>query len=218
MFILNNRSNTCIPSKQTDPLMQLFSHDTELPKFKKKQIIYQEGNNPKQLYLLKKGIIKTVKRNEERRELITNIYQEGDYLGYVALLENTDYKDTAVALEDTDLAMVPKEAFEKLMKTDLLIVRKFMTLLAKDISHKEQLMLCLAYDSLRKKVAVALISLSQIYKEGIKIRRDNLASIAGTAIESLIRTLGDFKQEKLIEITGGCITILNEAKLKTILN
>jgi CRP-like cAMP-binding protein len=208
-----------LPAKQSDRLSALFSQCTKFQKFNKKQIIYQEGYHPQLLFQINKGIVKTFKCNGERRELITGIYGEGDYLGYVALLENSVYKDVAVALEYTELAVVPKDAFEMLIETDWQIARKFIKLLAKDITEKEELLLGLAYNSLRKKVAVALISLSQkIYKEGIKLRRDNLAAIAGTATESLIRTLGEFKQEKLIEISGGYIIILNEVKLKTMVN
>ncbi|HEX6426707.1 MAG TPA: Crp/Fnr family transcriptional regulator, partial [Niastella sp.] len=148
----------------------------------------------------------------------TGIYGEGEYLGYVALLEETVYKDVAVAVEYAELAVIPKDEFELLMESDWQIARKFITLLAKDITEKEQLLLGLAYNSLRKKVAEALILLSRKYKDAIKISRDNLAAIAGTATESLIRTLGEFRQEKLIEISEGYITIVNEAKLKTMLN
>ena len=215
MHIFDNVSRTNHRSKQVDQLTALFNEETNIIKIKKKKVIYQEGNHPLQLFMIKKGIVKTVKCNGERKELITGIYGEGDYFGYVALLENSVYKDVAIALENTELGVVPKDAFKKIMETDWQIARKFITLLAKDIADKEQLLLGLAYNSLRKKVAVALISLSRVYKEGIKLRRDNLAAIAGTATESLIRTLGEFKQEKLIEINQGFITIMNENKLKT---
>jgi len=218
MPIFESGSNTYIRSKQADPLTALFSHHTNIQKFKKKQVIYQEGNHPLQLFLIKKGIVKTFKCNGEGKELITGIYGEGEYLGYVAMLENTAYKDIAVAVEYAELAIVPKDAFEELMETDWQIARKFITLLAKDIADREQLLLGLAYNSLRKKVAEALILLSRKYKDAIKISRDNLAAIAGTATESLIRTLGEFRQEKLIEISEGYITIVNEAKLRTMLN
>jgi CRP-like cAMP-binding protein len=218
MPIFENGSSTYIRSKQADPLAALFTQHTAVHKFKKKQIIYSEGNHPLQLFLIKKGIVKTFKCNGEGKELITGIYGEGEYLGYVALLENTVYKDMAVAVEYAELAVVPKDEFEELMESDWQIARKFITLLAKDIADKEQLLLGLAYNSLRKKVAEALILLSRKYKDAIKISRDNLAAIAGTATESLIRTLGEFRQEKLIEISEGYITILNEAKLRTMLN
>jgi CRP-like cAMP-binding protein len=213
-----NGSNMYTRSKQSDKLAALFLQNTNIIKYKKKQIIYSEGNHPLQLFYIKKGIVKTYKCNNDGKELITGIYGEGEYLGYVALLEETVYKDVAVAVEYAELAVIPKDQFELLMESDWQIARKFITLLAKDITEKEQLLLGLAYNSLRKKVAEALILLNRKYKDSIKISRDNLAAIAGTATESLIRTLGEFRQEKLIVISEGYITIVNEAKLKTMLN
>ena len=204
--------------KQPDKLIASFNQSSNLQKFKKKQVIYAEGNHPSQLFYIKKGIIKTYKCNSEGKELITGIYGEGEFLGYVALLEETVYKDVAVAVEYAELAVIPKDEFEYLMESDWQVARQFINMLAKDISEKEKLLVGLAYNSLRKKVAEALIFLSRKYKDAIKISRDNLAAIAGTATESLIRTLGEFRQEKLIEISEGYITIVNEAKLKTMLN
>ncbi|WP_207510359.1 Crp/Fnr family transcriptional regulator [Longitalea luteola] len=216
--LFENGSNAYARIKQADRLTALFQQNTNINKYKKKQVIYSEGNHPVQLFYIKKGIVKTYKCNPEGKELITGIYGEGEYLGYVALLEETVYKDIAVAVEYAELAVISKDEFDLLMETDWQIARKFITLLARDITDKEQLLLGLAYNSLRKKVAEALILLSRKYKDAIKISRDNLAAIAGTATESLIRTLGEFRQEKLIEISEGYITILNEAKLRTMLN
>jgi CRP-like cAMP-binding protein len=128
------------------------------------------------------------------------------------------YKDIAVAVEYAELSAIPKDEFEGMLENDWQVARKFINLLAKDVTEKEQLLVGLAYNSLRKKVAEALILLSRKYKEAIKISRDNLAAIAGTATESLIRTLGEFRQEKLIDISEGYITIINESKLRTMLN
>ncbi|WP_205510708.1 Crp/Fnr family transcriptional regulator [Longitalea arenae] len=216
--LFENGSNAYARVKHTDRLTMLFQQNTNINKYKKKQVIYEEGNHPVQLFYIKKGIVKTYKSNPEGKELITGIYSEGEYLGYVALLEETVYKDIAVAVEYAELAVISKDEFELLMETDWQVAKKFITLLAKDITDKEQLLLGLAYNSLRKKVAEALILLSRKYKDAIKISRDNLAAIAGTATESLIRTLGEFRQEKLIEISEGYITILNETKLRTMLN
>jgi len=213
-----NSTTTYVRNKQTDRLTALFIQDTNINKYKKKQVIYSEGEHPVQLFYIKKGIVKTFKCNAEGKELITGIYGEGECLGYVALLEDTLYKDKAVAVEYAELTSVSKDQFALLMETDRQIARKFITLLAHNISEKEQLLVGLAYNSLRKKVAEALILLSRKYKDSIKISRDNLAAIAGTATESLIRTLGEFRQEKLIEISEGYITILNEGKLRTMLN
>jgi CRP-like cAMP-binding protein len=213
----DNGANT-YTRKQPDRLMNSFNQSSNLQKYKKKQVIYCEGNHPSQLFYIKKGIVKTYKCNSEGKELITGIYGEGEFLGYVALLEETVYKDVAVAVEYVELAVIPKDEFEYLMESDWQVARQFINMLAKDISEKEKLLVGLAYNSLRKKVAEALIFLSRKYKDAIKISRDNLAAIAGTATESLIRTLGEFRHEKLIEISEGYITIVNEAKLKTMLN
>jgi CRP-like cAMP-binding protein len=217
IHLYDNGANT-YTRKQPDRLMNSFNQSSNLQKFKKKQVIYGEGNHPSQLFYIKKGIVKTYKCNCEGKELITGIYGEGEFLGYVALLEETVYKDVAVAVEYVELAVIPKDEFEYLMESDWQVARQFINMLAKDISEKEKLLVGLAYNSLRKKVAEALIFLSRKYKDAIKISRDNLAAIAGTATESLIRTLGEFRQEKLIEISEGYITIVNEAKLKTMLN
>jgi CRP-like cAMP-binding protein len=205
-------------------VLQSFTEGRNANKYKKKQTIYTEGNHPNRLYYILQGKIKTYKTNEDGKELITDIFSAGDFVGYIALLEETVYKDSAEALETTELAIIPKEDFENLLNKNPEVAKKFIQLLAKNISAKEEKLLGLAYNSLRKKVAEALIMLQKKYSESndekfpIDISRDNLATIAGTATESVIRTLGDFKSEKLIEIENGCIKIINEKKLANMLN
>lgn len=192
--------------------------------YKKKQRIYTEGNRPFRLYYVMSGKIKAFKTNDDGKELIINLYNEGDFFGYVALLENSLYKESAEALEDCELALIPKEDFEKLMNTSKEISSQFLKLLAKNISDKEEMLLSIAYNSLRKKVADAIISIEKKYNTSesenysFSISRENLAGIAGTATESLIRTLGDFREEKLIEVKNGQIKILNKKKLENMMN
>lgn len=205
-------------------LLQAFIKDRNINKFKKKQIIYTEGNHPNRLYYILKGKVKAWKTNEEGKELVTALYNAGDFLGHIALLEKSAYNDTTEALEETELAIIPKEDFEELLYKNMEVAKKFINLLAKDVSEKENQLLGLAYNSLRKKVAEALLLLQKTYqrkkdeKFSIEISRDSLAAIAGTATESLIRTLGDFKNERLIDLQGGIIIILNEKKLALLLN
>jgi CRP-like cAMP-binding protein len=111
------------------------------------------------------------------------------------------------------------------MTHDKAVVQQFIKLLTKNISEKEKQLLNLAYNSLRKKVAEALTLLQKKYRQTsdetfvININRENLAAIAGTAKESLIRTLTEFRSEKLIEINKeGGISIINQKKLEMLLN
>lgn len=205
--------------------LQSLSKDRPVNKYKKKQIIYSEGNHPNRLYYVLKGKVKAYKTNDDGKELVTNLYSPHDFLGYIALLEGTTYKDTAKALEETDLAIIPKEDFDELINSNPEVSKQFVQLLAKNISEKENHLLSLAYSSLRKKVAEALMELQKKYntqnEKGfvIDLNRESLASIAGTAKESLIRTLSDFHNEKLIEIKkDGSISIINHTKLEQLLN
>ncbi|HWC52699.1 MAG TPA: response regulator [Chitinophagaceae bacterium] len=205
-------------------VMQSLHEGRNINKYKKKQVIYSEGNRPSRLYYVHKGKVRTFKSNENAKELAVGLYTEGDFLGYIALLEGTPYKETAEAMEDSELAVIPREDFESLLNNNREISKLFIKLLAKNISEKEEQLLGLAYNSLRKKVADAIIKLNNKYNTNrdpgftIHISRENLATIAGTATESLIRTLSDFKNEQLIDIKNGSIIILNEKKLLNMLN
>ena len=192
-------------------------------KYKKKQQVYSEGNRPTRLFYVQKGKIKTFKTNEYGKELVIGLYNQGDFLGYTALLEGTAYHETAEALEDSELAIIPREDFEQLVYSNKEIAQKFIKLLVKNVSEKENQLLGIAYNSLRKKVAEALVTLKTKFKGSnenfsIDISRENLASIAGTATESLIRTLTDFRSEKIIDIVDGNIKILNEKRLENLIN
>ena len=192
--------------------------------YKKKQVIYSEGNHPNRLYYVLSGKVKAYKTNEDGKDLVTDLFSAGDFVGHIALLEASTYKDTAEAIEDTELAVIPKEDFDDLINKNPEVTRKFVQLLAKNISEKEKQLLGLAYNSLRKKVADAILLIQKKYQQNkdekfvIDISRENLATIAGTATESLIRTLSDFKSEKLIDISDGHICIINQKKLENLLN
>jgi len=203
--------------------LKTFADDRTTSKFKKKQIIYSEGNHPHRMYYVEKGKIKTYKTNDDGKELVIGLYNEGDFFGYMAMLEGTAYKETAEALEDSEIAIIPREDFENLINNNKDVMQKFIKLLANNITERETQLLSLAYNSLRKKVADALMTIHNKYNGGnaetaIDISRENLANIAGTAKESVIRTLSDFKDEKLIDIRNGDIVILNEKKLQNLMN
>lgn len=203
--------------------LKTFADNRTSSRFKKKQIIYSEGNHPHRMYFIEKGKVKAYKTNDDGKELVIALYNEGDFFGYMAMLEGTAYKETTEALEDTEVAVIPKEDFENLINNNKDVMQKFIKLLANNITDRENQLLSLAYNSLRKKVADALLTIHNKYNGGntenlIDISRENLANIAGTAKESVIRTLSDFKDEKLIDIRNGDIVILNEKKLQNLIN
>lgn len=207
--------------KEIDELKKL-SAERRVKTYKKKEIIFNEGNSPNYLYFLSKGKVKTFKSHEYGKELITSLYKEGDFFGYLALLEEGSYTDTAEALEDSEICLIPKEDFFSLIYNNMAVMKKFIKMLSDNIAEKEEQLVNLAYSSVRKRVAEALLLLQARYDDNqdknfsISISREDLANIVGTATESLIRTLSDFKEEKLVEIKGSNITITNVDKLKTL--
>lgn len=203
-------------------LIPLLSEDREVINYVKKQQIYSEGQRPKAVYYVKNGKIKTYKVSDNGKELITNILSKGDFLGYTYALENIAYKESAEVLEDASILIIPKEDFLSLIAADSTIARQFIKLIANNVLDREESLLNIAYNSLRKKVAYQLMVMLEKFKaeapdtKEIKLSRDNLAQATGIATESLIRTLSDFKMENLIDLKGGSIIVLNEGKLKNL--
>lgn len=203
-------------------LIQKLSEEYEIVNHEKKQTLYTEGKRPRFLYYLSQGKIKTVKVNEDGKEYITNLYSEGDFIGYTALIEDTFYDDTATFLEDAEVIQIPKDEFIQMIYNDINIASKFIHIITKNVKEKEERLVSLAYSSLRKRVAKALVNIVdkfnlQEQSSPIEISREDIANYIGTATESLIRTLSDFKSEKLIEIKTGKIIVTNIDKLKNLL-
>ncbi len=201
--------------------MQLDKYETYTSN--KKTTLYAEGKRPRFLYYLKSGKVKVFRQHKHGKEYIVNLYTAGDFIGYLPLLENKSYDDAAEILEEAEVVQIPREEFLHAMYNDVSIAGRFIKLIAQNVQEKEERLLNLAYGSLRKRVAKALIDVYQKFnKEGaaktpINISRDDLAHYVGTATESLIRTLSDFKSEKLIEIKEGKIFISNLEKLNNLL-
>lgn len=195
------------------------SADRKVSIVKKKQVIYSEGDEPIRFFFLKSGKVKTYQANQDGKEFITGLYNSGDFFGHISIIENTEYQESSEALEECEIIAIPKHDFLELVTRNQLIANQFIKMLANDIQEKEKQLTQIAYNSIRKRTADALIMLSKKYKNesqenfAIKISRDDLASVVGTATESLIRTLSDFKASNLIEISGSEIKILDKAKL-----
>jgi CRP-like cAMP-binding protein len=186
---------------------------------KKNQVIYYEGDKGNGLYVVLSGKVKTIKLAQDGRELMTGIYAADDYLGINAMLANEEYGDTATALEDSMLCLIPKEQLEQLLNLYPEVAREFIKLLANDIREKEEQLLQMAYHSVRKKMAEALLRMQrQSGTDSFKIAREDLAAMAAMATETVSRTLSDFKDEGLIEKTGSTITILDVTRLTKMKN
>ena len=202
--------------------MNKLSRDRKSRHYKKKGALFYEGEYPNFLYFINKGKIKTYKMNEDGKELITGLFKEGDFIGYLALLENIEYPESAVALEESDVYLIPRRDFISLLFTNRDVSARFIKMLSRNLVEKEQELLNLAYNTVRKRVADALLQLRDRYQIDssksfkMAMSRDDLASMVGTAKESVIRTLSEFKNDSLIKIKGSEITILDPDRLSSL--
>lgn len=204
-------------AKQLGDLIKI-SDKRKVKTFKKKDVIYHEDAFAAGIFFLNKGKVKTSKINVDGKEFITSLVGDGEFFGYGALIEESPYSDSAVALEDSEICVIPKEDFFALLHNSREISAAFIRMLSNDVKEKEQRLLQLAYNSVRKRVAEALLLLKERYSDGkdpfsMAISREDLSNLAGTAPETVIRTLSDFKDEKLVDIKGSMITILQPEKL-----
>ncbi|UCS95838.1 response regulator [Echinicola marina] len=205
-------------SKEVNLNLEDLSVKLQSRKFRKKDLIYMEGQHPNVLFQIRKGCVKTFKINSFGKELITGFHRPGDFLGYVALLENGSYVENAEALEELELDVISKEDFLTMVYGHKETAQRFFKLLSGRIDELEKRLLEIAYHSVRQRVASVLLLLSQETAGNrgeyiIKIARKDIANIVGTTTETLNRTLADFKDEKLIDIRVEGLAMLDREKL-----
>ena len=208
-------------ARSRDALAEL-SKDRESRYYKAKDIIFTEDSHPHGLLFVTKGKVKAYKTNEDAKDYITDLYKAGDFIGHAPLLSGSPYQESAMALEDTEILMIPKEDFFALMFNNRDVANKFIRMLADSLQEKEKRLLHLAYDSVRKRVADALLTLEERYAKqqlepfSMSISRENLASMVGTSKECVIRVLSEFKEDKMVTTHLSNITIVDKDKLEKI--
>lgn len=189
--------------------------------FKKKDIIYREGDFGSYVYKIINGKVKTYRINEDGKEFIHDLLKEGDFLGERALIQDNTRTEFAEALEETELLLIPKDDFQELIFKNREVSSQFIKILSKNLSQREHELMEMAYNTVRKRTADSLMKLYETYAGNDKvvsfeISRADLAGMVGTATESVIRILSEFKKDQWIEINGSSISILEPEKIQAV--
>ncbi|PBQ30516.1 transcriptional regulator [Sphingobacteriaceae bacterium] len=209
-------------NEQTDHHILL--ENKPIKKIRKKGFVYSEGDSAGSLYFLKSGKLKIYKSNEYGKDYIIDLLKEGDFFGYTALLEDSEHKESVMAIENSEVVMVPKQDFLHYLYGDKAMSITFIKLLSKNLTVAEDKLIKLAYNSARKRVAEALLFFAGKFRADNKneitfeLNRENLSSLAGISPESVSRHLTDFKDEGLLESNGGAMKICDVKKLENIKN
>jgi len=188
--------------------------------FKEGEVLFREGDALEHVPYIVKGKVRTTKMNKDDKEFNTGFYGPSELLGFTGLLESGQATECAVAVEATEVVSIHSEELLVLIQRDPDVSRCFIKLLAHDVEDRKVHLLQLAYASIRQRVAQSLLRIHDRYAKadepglGIKISREDLASVVGTATESLIRCLSDLKEEAMISVEGRDIRILDRPRLE----
>ncbi len=186
--------------------------------FSKNEKIYYEGDRGSYVYLIERGAVKSYRINEEGKEISTGLSSDNELFGLGCIGHDGDYNESAIALKDTTAYGISKEKFTGLMEKNTKMALAMIDLLTDTILHRNSYVLKIAYESVRRKTAETILCFAKVLHTGpggvIKIARGDLASVAGVATETIIRTLNDFKKEGLIDIEHHNIKLLRIEELQ----
>jgi len=223
--VMGSEKDNLKPSDTENPsnlnqLKNFFCDEGALAIFKKGETIYRQSDHSNSLFLILKGVVKTHSMDANGKELITALYRPDDFLGFTSFDENTPYNESATAVDEVELVGVSKIYVRDILKKNQDVSLELMNLLTDNLSEIKNQLLKMAYSSVKKKTAATILQFVAIMNKNpnspIKISRNDLASTAGIATESLIRTLSEFKKEGFIEIDGRNIKVLDIESLENI--
>lgn len=215
----NARSGSILAELPADEL-PILSSGKACTSYHKGEIVFSIGELPRGLFCMRQGKVKVYKLGRDGREQIIRICHTGEILGYRALIGGDSYQSFAVPLEDSHICIIPKELVFSLLAIDQDLSMRLMALLANDLGMANERIMEMAQKSVRERMAETLLLLKETYGTtgdgmtlNIDITRADLGNIIGTATETAIRTLSEFRQHKMISLRGRKIQILNHAAL-----
>ncbi len=199
-----------------------FDHTQPRRTYRKKEIVFIEGKRSSEMFSIYKGKIKTYKSNSQGKELVTGLHRPGEFIGFVPFFKDSVNHESAVALEDSEVYIIQKEEFFRMLLSNPDLTWKFLQILSSSLMETQKRLLEVAYYTVRQRVASTLLRIFEMYDKPktdevvITEARKDLAGSIGTAIESLNRTLADFKDEGLIDILDSGIVLRDRKRLKNL--
>jgi len=178
------------------------------------------------VYCINKGKLKLYKLGNEGKEQIIQLAKEGEILGYRSMMSEELYPVSAETLEECHVCFIPKQDFLEMLANNHELYAKLFKHACHELGIMTQNVTNLAQKTVRERLAITFIMLKETYgvdheendKVVINLTREDLANIVGTATETLIRLLHDFKEDNIISTAGRKIIIEKEEELIRIAN
>lgn len=189
--------------------------------FKRGEMLFREGTFPKGLYCVESGKIKVFQIGADGKEQIVHLIHDGNVMGHRAIFSEDSYSCSAIAMEDSHVCFIPTSDFHKILEISPKLLLKIAHLLSVELKEAEQKITQMAQQPVKDRLLQVIRSLADNYgfKEdkatiNLIIKRDDLASLAGTTRETATRLLHEFQEQKIIELVGKHIKIIDENRLK----
>ena len=204
--------------------VDMINFEKEFRQFKRGDVLYNEGSRISGFYCIHSGIIKVFKTGLDGKEQIIRFAKPGDIIAYRSVLSNEAACTTAKVIEDCQVCFIPSEILTSFIKTNPLYSLELLKLACHELGEANSFITDIAQKTVRERLAEILLVLvndfgldDQNYLK-ISLTREELANLIGTATESVIRLLSEFKSDKLVELTGRRIRIIDTRGLEKISN
>jgi len=204
--------------------MVILNYEKDFRHYKRGDILYQEGNRISGFFCINSGIIKVFKTGLDGKEQIIRFAKPGDIIAYRSVLSNELACTSAKVIEDCHVCFIPSEILIQFIKSNSTFSLELLRLACHELGEANSFITDIAQKTVRERLAEILLLLVQEFGLdaenylNISLTREELANIVGTATESVIRLLSEFKSDKLVELTGRKIKILNKKGLEKISN
>ncbi|MCS6818975.1 MAG: Crp/Fnr family transcriptional regulator [Chitinophagales bacterium] len=207
-------------SNLSDEELELMNMHKSCAIYRKGQYIFNENGFPQALYCINNGKVKLNTIGIDGKEQILRLAKSGDVIGYRSLLSNERYHCSAVALEDSSICVIDKNFFLQSVNNNQKLLFEIIKKLSSDLKTAEEHIVSLSQKNVRERMAEALLFFKATFgfaEDGqtlnVVLSREEIADYVGTSTESAIRLLSEFNQDKIIQLEGKKIKIINLPKL-----
>ncbi|MCD8402037.1 Crp/Fnr family transcriptional regulator [Tenacibaculum finnmarkense] len=189
---------------------------------KKGTVLFEEGEHINGVFCVKKGICKISKMSDNGRDQIVNLIQKGDLLGERSLINDEASNLKAIAINDMEICFIPKEEIVRDLEENQKFTMDILKTMASSLKTADDFIVDMAQKTVKQRLASTLLNLDRKFTKNengaldIQLSREDIANIIGTATESAIRLLSEFKKKKLIDLKGKQVFILDKQALKDI--
>lgn len=189
---------------------------------KKGELLFDEGEHINGVFCIKDGVCKVSKMSDNGRDQIINLIKKGDILGERSLINNEASNLKAMAINDMEVCFIPKEEILRGLETNVSFSMSMLQKMASSLKNADDVIVNMAQKTVKQRLASTLLFLDAKFKTtengslDINLSREDIANIIGTATESAIRLLSEFKKKKLIDLKGKEIYILNSKAIQDV--